>query len=236
MTPTHLRIAATMYRAKLCSHDKVEHVTRRILNRCASITPSASSVLPSRSPYKTGIGPTGPIGVCARSSIACGCRSNSQVGLKIEALTILRQYCKWPSKAAASAMHPAMESWPLLPLHQTYSPEPRMHNTREGRANLLQEMPGNSQEPTGPSKPRPHYPAAQQPGWEGGKTQGKLCRQDCSVTKPTVHRLSCSTQLEHAHIQCTLYGGVGVERGPVFCQTQPNREHQHPPVQACPGL
>ena len=118
-----------------------------------------------------------------------------------------------------------------------------MHNTREGRANLLQEMPGNSQEPTGPSKPqempgnsqeptgpskpRPHYPAAQQPGWVGGKTQGKLCRQDCSVTKPTVHRLSCSTQLEHAHIQCTLYGGVGVERGPVFCQTQPNREHQH---------
>ena len=106
-----------------------------------------------------------------------------------------------------------------------------MHNTREGRANLLQEMPGNSQEPTGPSKPRPHYPAAQQPGWVGGKTQGKLCRQDCSVTKPTVHRLSCSTQLEHAHIQCTLYGGVGVERGPVFCQTQPNREHQHTPVQ-----
>ena len=125
---------------------------------------------------------------------------------------------------------------------------------QQSRANWPIHVPGNSQEPTGPSEPRPHYPAAQQPGWVGGKTQGKLCRQDCSVTKPTVHRLSCSNSTRarthtmynvwrsrcgeragvlpnptepgtptHAHLQSTMYGGVGMERAGALA----NPEHKH---------
>ena len=65
-------------------------------------------------------------------------------------------YTVWRSRCGerAGVLPNPTEPGTPTPLHQTYSPEPRMHNTREGRANLLQEMPGNSQEPTGPSKPQ----------------------------------------------------------------------------------
>ena len=68
------------------------------------------------------------------------------------------------------------------PLHQL-SRTPYAQDKAGGRADLLQEMPGNSQSP---SKPRPHYPAAQQPG-------------QCTGS-------AVQTQFEHAHLQRTMYG------------------------------